>query len=84
MGVLSQLLYRKLGRRGPSARAGRAPRVPFVHWCCVWRGKPELGVAAPARRTAGAGGEGGVSTVREVLQDAGIDPAPGAGGKWPE
>jgi hypothetical protein len=71
--------WRAVTRPGPAAdaRADRAPSVPSACWCCAWHERTRAG---GYRRIHGEllvlGIKIAASTVWEILQQAGIDPAP--------
>ncbi|MDL4815003.1 hypothetical protein [Actinomadura opuntiae] len=59
----------------PSGRAGRPPSAPSGCWCCVWCGNPGWGYRRVHGELLVLGVKVAASTVWEILNDAGIDPA---------
>ena len=61
----------------PGARAGRAPSAPSACWCCAWHERiPCWGYRRIHGELLVLGIKVAASTVWEILQQAGIDPAP--------
>jgi putative transposase len=72
------LIARRHARISRPIRVGRPRTIWWIrHWSCAWAREQRLGISQNPRRLPVVGIKVAASTVWEILQDAGIDPAQG-------